>query len=89
MPTDTEHTQAGCGGSFEDAAQSQALEHAFETWLLQWPWPQLGHLRRGIGIAVAHFHTKEPDDAVSRPRDQQVPVVIESCAVDGNGLWVQ
>lgn len=45
--------------------------------------------KEGIRTATAHFHTKEPDDTVSRPCDQQVPVVIESRAVDGNGLWVQ
>lgn len=37
-------------GSFENANQSQALEHAFESGLLQWPWPQLGHLTRGSGF---------------------------------------
>ena len=33
--------------------------------------------------------TEQPDDAVGRPRDQQVSIVIEGCAVDGNGLRIQ
>lgn len=48
-----------------------------------------GSFNEGIGISVAQLRTKEPDDSISRPCDQQVPIMVESCAVDGNGLWVQ
>lgn len=48
-----------------------------------------GSLKEGIRIAAAHLLTEEPDDSISCPCDQQVTIVIESCAVDGNGLWVQ
>lgn len=33
--------------------------------------------------------TEQPDDTVGRPCDQQVPIVIESCAVDSNGFRIQ
>lgn len=38
---------------------------------------------------MPHLLTEQPDDTVSRPCDQQVPVVIEGCAIDSNGFWIQ
>lgn len=53
------------------------------------PTPFSETLKEGTRLPRAHPLTKQADDAIGRARDQQVPVVIEGCAVDGNGLGVQ
>lgn len=45
--------------------------------------------KEGTRTARSTLLTKQPDDTISSPGDQQVPVVIEGCAVDGNGFWIQ
>lgn len=42
------------------------------------------------GHLTAQFqHTKETNDPICSPRDQQVAVVVEGCAVNSNGLRLQ
>lgn len=47
-----------------------------------------GSFKEGARIVTAQL-TKEPDDTIGCPCDQQVAIVVESSAVDGNGLRLQ